>query len=597
MKGTPDDIIIGAATGTQALDGQYFNYSQTTPYPQDGHGFLAWIEDVELMVENKRLRQWVRFRPWDVQRQAVIEALITKNNGDFKHKIVVFCWPRGEGKTLIVCAITLFFFFNGYSEVITLAGNSRDQSKFTHYDLCKGMIQHTDRLNNIPGLDIKEKHIALKSGPKEIFSYMQAIPTSVGLLPGTTRAVFTELHNLQDTKFFYDLWTSLRNVPNALVLVDTTVARKGHLVHNLWQTYRKGEDPKIYFNHYDDVHHNPEMTQEELNHFKKTLPSSIFSMYFRNRWEDAAGNFFSTNRIKEIEVCGVDGKTGLLPEVPVTVKRLVDLEGKRAAYDKGKIDLSAVNKEISAIEKRLVLVDHFYQLPATPEDLDKLAKMFGISFILGVGLDRAQRLSNNPGRTVMTCVARGLLSEEESIYFVLDIFIPEESTLPVLTSKFLEWSAGYGWIDKVVVEQFAGDDFYDWVSDKALAAEFVSPNFNRQRAIFFHLNNVVENGYLKSPRVPYYADDEGRLYRGFTNKDDVFREELGAFIFEGTEKKGWFGSPEKKMKGGIQDDIVYSLGWAIYATHGEGLTPVPDRLGGNASIEAIVNNDVVGDYK
>jgi len=500
--------------------------------------------------------------------------------------------------TLLVCVLTLFFFFNGYSETITLAGNTRDQSKFTHYDLCKGIVQHTPKLRKTPGLEIKEKHIALKTGPKEMFSYMQAVPTSVGLLPGTTRAVFTELHNLQDTKFFYDLWTSLRNVPNAMVLVDTTVARPGHLVHNLWQTYTKGEDPKIFFHHYADKHYNPEMTIEELNHFRQNMPEVLFSMYFRNRWEDAAGSLFPTEKVREMSVCGLDGAPGVpTPELTNAVKQIRELEITRNSYVKGKVDLLAVNREIAAIEQRLYPVVRLYKMPATREALEKIGKVYGCNFVIGVGLDRAQRHSKHYGRTVMSCVARGALSAETSLYFVLDIFIPTESTLPVLAEKFLEWSREYGWIDKVAVETYSSQDFYDWVSDKALAAEFCTPSFQKQKPVFFTMSNIVDNGYLKCPPVPYYTDEDGKLYRGFTNKEDVFMEELDMFNYIPgvTEKTGTFGSPEKNKKSGVQDDTVYSVAWAIYATHGEDLVPA-HRGGGSGIIAAIVNSDVVGDY-
>lgn len=502
--------------------------------------------------------------------------------------------------TMLVSILTLFFFFNGYSETIILAGNTKDQSTFTHYDLCKSIIQHTPKLLRTPGLEVKEKYIALKSGPKEFFSSMRAVPTSVGLLPGTTRAIFTELHNLQDTKFFYDLWSSLRNVPNAMVLVDTTVARPGHLVHNLWQTFVKGEDPKIYFHHYADKHYNPEMTEEELNHFRQTMPEVLFNMYFRNRWEDAAGSLFPIERIMEMGVCGIDGKIAPpTPELTAFVKELREYEIKRNNYQRGGIDIAFMNREIAALERRLVPVSSLYKMPATGEDLAKIGRTFGCNFIIGVGLDRAMRQAKHPGRTVMSCVARGVVTEETSLYFILDIYIPQDQdTLPNLADKYLEWSREYGWIDKVAIESYMGQDFYDWVSDKALKAEKCSPTYAAQRPVFFSMSNIVDSGQIKCPPVPYYTDDEGRLYRGFTNKNDVFREEMEMFNFipGETEKTGKFGSPEKHKKSGVQDDTIYSVGWAIYATHGDDLVP-SQRGGGAKIISAVVNQDVYGVYK
>lgn len=598
-KGTPDDILLGATSKDPLLEGQYYKYDPAKVYPLSATGFYHWLRAVDIQIESKRLKKWVTYKPWAIQREAVNEALRVDENGNFDHRLVVFSAPRGEGKTLLACMVTLFFFFNGYSEVITLAGNSRDQSKFTHYDLCKSIIQHTPALFKTPGLKIQEKNIALNAGPKEVFNYMQPIPTSVGLLPNTTRAVFTELHNLQDTKFFYDLWTSLRNVPNAMVIVDTTVARPGHLVHKLWQTYQKGTDPLIYFHHYSDKHYNPEMTEEALNHFRETLPDILFNMYFRNRWEDAAGSLFPIDKIRQMRILEVDGKLAPCPESNLAIKTLMELEHQRTILSRGGADLLALNKEITAIENRIVMVDELYKIPASKEDLVRIGKKYGCDrFIIGVGLDRALRLSKHTGRTALSCVARMPLSAEESRYFILDIFVPTESTLPVLADKFMEWMVKYGWIDKVVVETYSSEDFYDWVADKALASEFVSPSYAKQKPVFFSMDSIVEAGHLKCPKVPYYTDDQGTLFRGFTNREDLFCTEMQKFGFVPglTDNKGTFGSPDKGNKSGTQDDTIYSVGWAIYATHGEGLIASGGRAG-NGVIKALVNKDVVGDYR
>ncbi len=35
-------------------------------------------------------------------------------------------------------------------------------------------------------------------------------------------------------------------------------------------------------------------------------------------------------------------------------------------------------------------------------------------------------------------------------------------------------------------------------------------------------------------------------------------------IFDFDPKTNWYGSPQKNDKNGIQDDSIFSLGWAIY---------------------------------
>jgi len=340
------------------------------------------------------------------------------------------------------------------------------------------------------------------------------------------------------------------------------------------------------------------MTPDALNHFRQNLPDILYNMYFRNRWEDAAGSLFPTEKIKEIGVCGLDGGASLpSPELSDAIKQFRELEIKRNNFTRGKVDLSAVNHEITEIEKRLYTVEALYKMPATGADLEKIGQLYGCNFIIGVGLDRALRMSKHPGRTAMSCIARGVINGETSMYFVLDIFIPTESTLPVLAEKFMEWTGKYGWIDKVCVETYSAEDFYDWVSDKALAAEFVSPTYIKQKPVFFSMSNIVDSGQLKCPPVPYYTDEDGKLYRGFTNKNDIFREELAMFNYIPgiTERTGEFGSPEKNKKSGVQDDVVYSIGWALYATQGEDMVAAR-RGSGSGIIPAFINKDVVGEY-
>ena len=61
-------------------------------------------------------------------------------------------------------------------------------------------------------------------------------------------------------------------------------------------------------------------------------------------------------------------------------------------------------------------------------------------------------------------------------------------------------------------------------------------------------------------------------------------------------RKKWFGSPDKKSKGGIKDDAIYSLAWAIKGITGD-ITPMTDRHNKILLGEVYINTDVVGDYR
>lgn len=302
-----DDKVVELLGGSTTESG-FYQYDDRRAYPHDGPGVLAWIKDSKIVRENKRTNKWEEIILWDKQIEYIMEAMkrvTTPRGEEYKYRLILCSAPRGEGKTLLNALITMFRFFNLFGEVINLSGNSKDQVTFAHYDLIKKTILNTYLLNNTPGLVVKEKYIALLRKVGDPVCQIKAVPTSSGLLPGTTCAVFTELHQLEDRGFFIDLWTSTRSVPNAQVLVDTTVAPRGHIVHTIWETFSKGDDPNLYFFHYADKHYNPETTPEQLNSFKKHMLESEYNKYFRNRWGDATGGVFMPVDIRKIGFAGI----------------------------------------------------------------------------------------------------------------------------------------------------------------------------------------------------------------------------------------------------------------------------------------------------
>ena len=301
---TTDDKVISGVLGGITTETGWYEYKPSEVYPFDGEGAIEWIQNKQIMREDKRLNRWVPIKLWDKQKEFIREAFRRVNN-EYQYRIIIACWPRGESKTTLIALLALFRFFNLFGEVINLSGNSKDQATFAHYDLLKKTILNTPSLSKTHGLMVKEKYIGLFAGPNNPVCQIKAIPTSTGLLPGTTCAVFTELHKLEDRQFFIDLWTSTRATPNAMVLVDTTVAPKGHVVYSMWEVFQKGEDPHLFFHHYQDQICNPETTPSQLASFKRHMLEVEYNKYFRNRWEDAAGALFSAKEIRKINYGGL----------------------------------------------------------------------------------------------------------------------------------------------------------------------------------------------------------------------------------------------------------------------------------------------------
>lgn len=600
-KNTTDDVFIGAATGTNTPDGQFFKYDPALCYPINSEGFFAWLKDKKIVVRESGTGKMREFIPNERQKEFFVKALEVDANGLYKNHIVFACYPRGEGKSTMVIIIALFRFFNMRFEKIYVTADSREHAVSLTYDRMKEIIQDTDALKNTAGLEVKEKEISLYASDKNPICQIKPIPKSVGLYPGLTCVLMTELHKTDDNdkRFITDLWSSTRATRNAMILCDTTVAEPGHIVHEVWEKHQKSEVPKLFFDYYCDRIYNPETTPEYLASMRAVMPEADYNRYFRNRWQDAIGGFFPKNKIQEIEVLMFKGILSPSYGLSDAIEKAGKLKEQKKIYEKGKVNFANIEQQIKDIEKDFTSIDTLYKLPATNTDLEKIAKQYGVNFIIGVGLDRASFTGVTPDRTVLTCVARGLVSSEISYYFILDVFIPKESTLPVLTEKILEWSLEYGRLDRIIVETYQAQDFYYWCKEKGYESEIVSATPKIQYPLFMNLYQIINQGYLKCPsKVPYYTDNEGNYFHGFINIDDIMREEMGVFTYKsGDEAKGAkFYSPQKRLKGGIKDDVMFSLGWAIYATQSDMLIPSGVRGERPKLGSLIINTDVVGDY-
>jgi hypothetical protein len=91
-----------------------------------------------------------------------------------------------------------------------------------------------------------------------------------------------------------------------------------------------------------------------------------------------------------------------------------------------------------------------------------------------------------------------------------------------------------------------------WCEDLGIDLELSFPTYAKQNAAFTELYTVVSTGRLKSPVIHVQGSKGG----------DILREEMLTFD-QDTEKK-WFGSPEKRLSTGVQDDVVYSVAWNIW---------------------------------
>jgi hypothetical protein len=133
-------------------------------YKDGAEGMIKWCNDfvrIPIYPEGSDMAEWVPLgnlpdnpnprtgksskQFWEKMQGVLRQALIMKDDR-FVHRLVVFCWERGEGKSLVACLIQLWKFFNWPRQQIMLGANSKDQVKFVHFDIIRDIILNSPDL-------------------------------------------------------------------------------------------------------------------------------------------------------------------------------------------------------------------------------------------------------------------------------------------------------------------------------------------------------------------------------------------------------------------------------------------------------------------
>ena len=581
-------------------DHGYYVYRPGAVYPMTFEGFQQWLKDKEIRRYDKGHSCWVPYEMLDNSREFFSHVLSLNDKGLLRYKLVCLSRPRGDFKSFDACLVVMFRFFNFPREKIILVANSQDQSEFVLFSELRTFLENNPKLRGTPGLEIKEKGIFLYSGMKEVFATIKTAANKFGIFSNATCIAFSEIWKFKDEGFFHELYGSIRAVPNSMLIIESTVAPKGHLFHTLYINYREGRDPLLYFQYYHDKYYNPDMTQEELNSFKVNMYEHEYNRFFRNRWEDASDGFFVPERITEMGLLGVDSKYGRSSELLKIINSMTDKSKSLNAVNKTNQYLSyaKIEKELNILKRRVIRCDDIYSLPATSADLVRLKEMFGCDFVIGMGLDRAGIASQRSDRTGLITIARGIISEFESINFVLDIYLPKKSDMQNITSRILMNTEAYGWIDAIDCEAYQAQDLYDWCIRNGYNVQLLHATNKIQDEIFRNMYLVVSDGQFKCPSVPIWLDDAGIMHYEYPSAGqlDIFRDELSVFEHRPLATKKRYAAPQKKQKGAPSDDIIYATAWALRACYREEVGA--GLLGKAVSFKpsAIVNTEVVGRY-
>ena len=382
---------------------------QDGTYRNGGDGFISWCEDnvmASVYPVGKAIPRWVSMgelpderypdtersyrEAWEHQKTVLREAL-EMQDGLFTHNLIILCWMRGEGKSFFVALILLWKFMCFPEQRIIISGNSKDQTKFSIYDIVRTTIENSPRISNIIGLDhIQAREIRLVDGNGNVRSTIQVASKFTGILSNATGFCFTEFFQLKNSDFFEEIYGSIRNVPNALGIIDSTVSAREHKLYQLYQGVEKGLMQLCYFSYrssqggdYRDFWH-PKMNQKQLDSYQASMLPQAYDRFFRNLWSAGSDQLFPEDLIEAVRYFGANGRMdhGELMETLKARRELMDrVQGmNREGLDEATHHIMVRNTHIKNIEKSLWPVSSVYRLSedgvrpfhATLEDLERL---------------------------------------------------------------------------------------------------------------------------------------------------------------------------------------------------------------------------------
>ena len=609
-------------------------------YRNGAEGMIKWVEDRcwgEIVPISTNLeaigdvKTWVPMRElpdtlhpetgksykmiWEEQKKILRKALVMEH-GRFKYTVVILCWMRGEGKSFLACLIQLWKFFCWPRQQIMLGANSKEQTKFVHFDIMREIIKHSPELfSQVGGRNIQEKEIRITNKEGNVDSLIRSISSFTGIFSNITGYTFSEMFDMKNPKFFVQLDGSIRNVPNALGVIDSTVSAKDHVLYQLYLKSVAGEIKTLFYSYrhskLGDIvdYWHPNMTHNQLMDYNAKFPFGEFERYFLNLWSAGTSRVFTEEMVEAMSFYGID--EGVLNN-SIIFKALLEkntlISARNDLIEKGlSADVDGMNAKVVGIYERLKKIDEVYVLGnsfgatvmATIDSLTKLEELFDTHFALLGSVDRADPTAiRSQAKTIVSVTAKGLPGSRSNphivnlleaapryIYFLLLLAELKSDSIEEMKEALELCDQEFDGIDTFCSERYGAWDMEPWCVDRDIKFELVYPNYGRQREAFNEFYNIVKAGLFKAPEVPV---------RGM-KKDNLFTEEMAVFDHDVDAK--WFGSPEKSEKYGIQDDSIYAVGWGIYG--GRELTVDDFRLRKSMVSFGVFTPDktMIGKYK
>jgi len=607
-------------------------------YRSGGEGMIAWCDDkVRLPIypteseiaiwwplgdlpQEKNPKTGRSYQDlWDFHKMVLKEALQMDDHHRFLYRLIVFCWMRGEGKSILAVLIQLWKFFNWPRQLITLGANSKDQIKFVHFEWMRDIILNSpELLNDIGGkMNIKEKYIQMKDSRGRIQSTIRPISTATGIVSNITGYTFSEIFAMKKPDFFTQLDGSIRNIPNALGVIDSTVSSKKHVLYQLYSNVLLGKTKNVYFSYrcspagnYEDFSH-PHMDQDQLDDYEIKFPFGEFDKYFKNTWSAGSHKVFSHTMVEEMSIISAKGSFydhAQIKELLDKKEHLIDMrtsvEQKTFSNERS---LEGIAKRLGDIIDCFEPVDTLYTLSdgqgrpkaATLDDLMFLGERFDTDWVILAGTDFGDPYSTaSNARTIGVVLAKGLPGSKSDpslylrtptapqyIYFLLVLSVSSEHSINTIKESMEYAHNEFLGIDSLCSEHYGAWDIGQWSEDREIPFTPIHPNYEKQKDCFKALLECGKEGRIKFP---------SKIGIPGSKSNNILIEELEEFDHDVDLK--WFGSTEKSERYGIQDDVVYAIGWGLYGGRMLGVDDFRIRVRKRSFGEMSVPSGLLGRY-
>jgi hypothetical protein len=440
---------------------------------------------------------------WEAQKTVLRQAL-TMKDGRFIYNVIVLCWMRGESKSLLACLIQLWKFFNFPRQTIVLGANSKDQVKFVHFDIITDIVLNSPKLLRDLGgkTNIKEKEIRLRDAEGNVKSIIKPISSFTGIVSNITGYTFSEIFAMKNPRFFTQLDGSIRNIPNALGVIDSTVSDKSHVLYKLYvNALVEKKTKKVFFSYRSsrmpDGDHNdfwhPYMTREQLDDYRAKFPFGEFERYFLNLWEAGQVRVFKDPHIEEIYAFGYDGHILNHKDLRAILTKKAELMEAIAAYaQKGNKDMIVVelNQKIDELLGKIVPVDTIYRLfdqsdaptMLSLKELNELGDKLDTDWAVSAGSDFGDPYAQDGrARTILTLIAKGLPGSRSNpnvwlqdvasppyIYFIIGFFHIKDHSLGAVKDILDAAHNEYEGLDSYCSERFGNWDVQAWCEERGI---------------------------------------------------------------------------------------------------------------------------------